>query len=302
MARFSPLVRDVTVITPTNIMEAVQALAESVDPVAVLAGGTDLMVQIEGSDWAYRPIVLNIAALSELRFIEADERDVKIGALSSYTDIIRSGLLHDEAPLLVEAARTVGAAQIQNRGTIGGNIMNASPAADLLPPLLALGAAAVLASSEGLRTLPLYSFFLGRRRTAAKPSELLVEIILPRRGEPTVDSFRKVGTRRAQSIAKVSLAGRARSIHKTASGAVVAEFTLAAGAVGPTPLRLFETERSLRGRPIDAHAVALARQVLNTEIQPIEDFRSNAAYRRLVAGNMLEDFLAAVVRTALNRA
>lgn len=297
MGRHPEIVRDVDVVVPTSLAHAVQILAESGPDIGIIAGGTDVMVQIEAGVWPLRPRLLNIRGLEELRFIRDDGDVVQIGALSSYTDLIDSPIVARHASLLKSSAETVGARQIQNRGTIGGNIMNASPAGDLLPPLLAVGASATLASLDGLRTVPLYSLFLGRKKTAAKPSELLIEVSFPKSSDGTVDYFRKVGTRRAQSIAKVSLAGRVTGLSRGAAHPKIGDVRLGIGAVAPTPLRLFETERVLRGNELNRATIERALRVMNSEIAPIDDIRSTAAYRRFVAGNLLDEFLRTVAAT-----
>ena len=279
--------------SPGTVAEAVQILSEVTEPVTILAGGTDLMVQIEQGRRAPSGIILDLSRLGELQRIGVEGERVRIGAMATCTDIGRSDVLRAEALMLVSAARTVGSPQIQNRATIGGNIMNASPAADLLPPLLALGAHVVLASNEGRRAVPLFSFFAGYRQPVAKASELLVEVVFQRAPEARVDYFRKVGPRRASSIAKVALAGRAFEVARPGGG-LAGGYRLGIASVAPICTRLFETERFLSGRTLDAKAVEEAVRILQTEISPRDDLRSSAAYRRFVAGNMLREFLRGV--------
>ncbi|MCB9834297.1 MAG: FAD binding domain-containing protein [Planctomycetes bacterium] len=290
---------EVEVLAPSSLREAVQVLAEVGAEAIPLAGGSDLMVAFRDVSKLPRGFVLDLLGLEpELRGIELVEDEVQIGALTTVDDILHSSLLAAEARPLVEAARCFGSTQIRNRATIGGNVMNGSPAADSLPALLALDARVTLLSSEGPRTVPLYSFYADYRRPVAKPSELLVSIRIARAPANPIESFRKVAARRAQAIAKVILAGRAWDVRAEEEGVRIGEIRLAAGSVGPTPMRLFETERILRSELLGPRLAAEAVAVLRSEITPIDDLRSTAAYRRLVAGRLLEDFLGSLLLQA----
>lgn len=241
----------------------------------VLAGGTDLMVFIElGS---VRPTaILDLWGCTELRGISTDGRT--LGALTTWSDVIA----HPELPeALRDCARTVGAPQIQNRGTLGGNIVNGSPAGDSLPMWLAMDAKFELASVRGVREVPASEFWLGYRKTALAPDELLTRIHLhPHAGDRL--HYRKVGTRLAQAISKVVLGGRLRVV-----GGIVTEARVALGSVAPTPIRAHHVEAALIGRPIDPSAAA----AVVDDIAPIDDIRSTAAYRRTVAANVIRAWL-----------
>ena len=221
---------------------------------------------------------LNLWHLDALRGIEARGQTLRIGALTTYTDLITSGVIRRRLPMLAAAAREVGGVQIQNRGTLGGNVANASPAGDTLPVLLAAETVVVLRSAAGTRRVPMTSFYTGYRQTAARPDEFIVHFeIPPVRGRQW---FRKVGTRAAQAIAKIVVAGvwdkaRARARPR-----------LAMGSVAPIPLRLPQTEQAL-GSGV---SLAEAQAILQREIAPIDDLRSTEAYRRQVAANLLEQF------------
>lgn len=241
----------------------------------VLAGGTDVMVSLELG--AIHPdVVIDLWPCAELRGISADGR--RIGALTTWTDIARSTL--PEA--LRACARTVGAPQIQNRGTVGGNIVNASPAGDSLPMWLATDAEFELASVRGTRRVPASEFWLAYRKTALGADELLTAVHLPDLSADRL-GYRKVGTRLAQAISKVVLAGRLR-----VQDGVVTEARVAFGSVAPIPVRARSVEAALVGRPVDVSAA----EAVVADIAPIDDIRSTAEYRRRVARNVLRTWLA----------
>ncbi len=210
-----------------------------------------------------------------------------LGALTTYTDIRRSPLCREHVPSLVEAAATIGAAQIQNRGTLGGNIANASPAGDTLPVLLAADAVFVLGSERGERDVPAADFWTAYRRTALAPDELLLRIRIPLATDREM-RFRKIGTRRAQSISKVVLAAAWRSdaVAVVPRGAW-RDVRVALGSVAATPIRARATEAALEGRAPTPETADLAAETLAGELSPIEDVRSTAEYRRLVAARVL---------------
>jgi len=216
---------------------------------------------------------LNLWRLDALRRIEVRGGVLSIGALATFTDLIRSPLVRDRIPILASAAREIGGVQIQNRGTIGGNVANASPAGDTLPVLAAADAVVVLRSHGATRRVPFPSFYTGYRASVRRPDELIAALEVPAlRGRPW---FRKVGTRAAQAISKVVLAG-VRSDRPR----------LALGSVAPTVVRLPETEAVLAA----GGSIGRARATLLSEIHPIDDIRSTADYRRTVAANLLEQF------------
>jgi CO/xanthine dehydrogenase FAD-binding subunit len=247
------------------------------------------MVALHG-DLDERPdSVIDLWRLEALRGIALDGDALTLGALTTYTAIRRSALCNEHLPVLVEAASTIGAAQIQNRGTIGGNAANASPAGDTLPILLAADASVVVGSVRGERTIPATAFWPAYRRTAMAPDELLLRIRIPL----TVGlemRFRKVGTRRAQSISKVVMALGWRDGQTAAAPYGVAPWTsvrLALGSVAATPIRATETEAVLEGRPPTPETADRATEALAAELHPIDDVRSTAEYRRVVAARVL---------------
>ena len=271
------------VVSPTTLSDALALRAEG--GWHPIAGGTDLMVQLE-ADMAEPPRrVLDLSRLDELRGVSYDGYEVSIGALTTYTELRFSPVISARLHALSEVAATVGAAQIQNRGTIGGNICNASPAGDTLPVLLAVDAVFECASSEGIREVPAREFWTGYRQTALRDDELLARIrFAVDRSRRT--RFRKVGTRAAQAISKVVLALSYRADEGTWR-----DVRVALGSVAPTRIRAPRTEAALEGtRPSRSRADEAAR-VLAEEISPIDDVRSTADYRRSVSGRVLHRLL-----------
>jgi CO/xanthine dehydrogenase FAD-binding subunit len=276
------------VVSPRSLGEAYGLLAEQRH--RALAGGTDLQVQLTGEIGPAPDRVLDLWRLDELRGIRTAGGFLELGALTTYTDLRRSPACHEHVPALVEAAATIGAAQIQNRGTIGGNVMNASPAGDTLPVLLALDATMVVGSTRGEREIAASDFWPAYRRTAARPDELLVRLRIPLVADRT-QRFRKVGTRRAQAISKVVVAAAWQGDAVDAAGAVRHHVRIALGSVAPTPIRMTAVEALLEARRWDGGLVDAAVAVLAASIAPIDDVRSTAAYRRAAAGRVVRRIL-----------
>jgi CO/xanthine dehydrogenase FAD-binding subunit len=270
--------------SPTRL-EAAYALLADADgpPWRPLAGGTDLMVQITGEIGEPPERVLDVWGLDELRGIAVEGAILVIGALTTYTELRRSPVVAEFIPALVEAAATIGAAQIQNRGTIGGNVINASPAGDTLPILLALGAEMVLGSAAGERSVAADAFWPSYRTPDRRHDELLLRIRVPLVTDRQV-RFRKIGTRRAQAISKVVMA-----LAWTAGrgGGAWTDVRLALGSVAATPVRAAATEATLEGASPSRETADAAAAALVGEIEPIDDVRSTADYRRAVAGRVL---------------
>ncbi len=270
--------------SPTRLEEAYALLADaSGAPWRPLAGGTDLMVQMTGGIGEPPERVLDIWAVNELRGIGVDADAIVIGALTTYTELRRSPVVAEFVPALVEAAATIGAAQIQNRGTLGGNVVNASPAGDTLPVLLALGAEMVLGSAHGERTVHADDFWPSYRTTARRDDELLVRVRIPLALGRQV-RFRKIGTRRAQAISKVVMA---IAWHSSADDGPWADVRLALGSVAATTVRARATEAAIEGKRPTRQTADAAVEALTAELEPIDDVRSTADYRRLVAGRVL---------------
>jgi CO/xanthine dehydrogenase FAD-binding subunit len=260
--------REVTYLRPRDLADAVRLYRET-PGCRPLAGGTDLMVMLHAG--ALRPepqALLDLWSLGELKGIRRVDGSIEIGAGESYTGIIGSAVVREHLPALVAAARTIGAAQIQNRGTLGGNLANASPAGDTLPVLLASDAIVV----TDRRTIPIDRFFTGYRKTALAPDELIVAVSFPTDGR--IVRFRKVGTRAAQAISKVVIA------------VSLAPARIAVGSVAEVPLRAPKAEAALAKGDIEAAVAAVGE-----DIRPVDDVRSTAVYRRTVTQNVLRDLL-----------
>lgn len=246
------------------------------EPCVPIAGCTDVLVELHFGTRkdAATQTFLDISRLAELRGIRRKDNNIEIGALTTYTDIQQSQDISQRVPMLAAAAREIGGIQIQNRGTIGGNVGNGSPAGDTLPVLAVADAIVVLRSATAERRVPFNQFYRGYRQSVRQPDELIVCIEIP--GMEGRQWFRKVGTRAAQAISKIVAAGVRGPAPR-----------FALGSVAPTVIRLPRTEEALQRNDMKR-----AQKMLSEEIAPIDDIRSNAAYRRQVAANLLAKFWA----------
>jgi len=272
-------------ISPATLSEALYVLARDEGKWKPFAGGTDLMVLLEAGKLPHENY-LNIWNLSELRGIEVSDSHVTLGALTTYTEVQEHAILRAEFPMLCQAASETGGLAIQNRGTLGGNIVNASPAADSPPALLVYEAELEFVSAAGSRTIPYRSFHTGYKQMNIRPEELLRSIRLPRTTKEMTHYYRKVGTRKAQAISKVCFAGLARL-----DGDQFVDVRIALGSVAPIPIRCGQTEGVLRNNGINPEILAAAKAALTAEIAPIDDLRSTRNYRLKVSLNLLEDFV-----------
>lgn len=264
---------DVTYLRPKDLEDAVQ-LFRTTPGCRPLAGGTDLMVMLHAGTVRPAPrVVLDVWSLPELKGVRRADGMLEIGAAESYTGIIGSAEVQAHLPALAAVARTIGAAQIQNRGTLGGNLANASPAGDTLPVLLAYDAIVV----TDRRALPIDQFFTGYRKTALEPDELIIAVRFPL-GRRV--AFRKVGTRAAQAISKVVMA------------VSTSPARIAIGSVAEVPLRARRAEGALERGDLEGAVAAVA-----GDIRPIDDVRSTAEYRRAVTQNVLRELLDANLGT-----
>ena len=270
------------VSSPRDLAGAYAVLAGGTQeaPVRPIAGGTDLMVTLTGELAPPPASLVDLWAVDALRGIAIDGDALSLGALTTYTDIRRSALCREHVPALVEAASTIGAAQIQNRGTLGGNIANASPAGDTLPVLLVGDAVIIVGSEQGEREVPAAEFWTGYRQTALAHDELILRIRIPLAADRET-RFRKVGTRRAQAISKVVMAVAWRG------DGTWRDVRVALGSVAATPIRATATEGALDGRAPNPETADRAAETLAGELAPIDDVRSTAEYRRLVAARVL---------------
>lgn len=270
---------------PATLPETLALLAREPGVWHPFAGGTDLMVLLESGKLPHKNY-LSIWNLTALQGIEESAEHITLGALTTYTDVQSNSILREEFPMLCQAASETGGLAIQNRGTLGGNIVNASPAADSPPALLAYNAEVELLSVRGSRWVPYQSFHTAYKQTIMQPDELLAHIRLPRLWPDLFHYYRKVGTRKAQAISKVCLAATARI-----NEGVVDVIRIALGSVAPVPLRCRKTEAVLQGAMLDDLAIDKALGELSREIVPIDDIRSTRNYRLKVSLNVLEEFL-----------
>lgn len=271
-----------------NLPAALATLERSRGAIQPLAGGTDLMVLLEAGKLPQKKF-LSIWKFCELKGVAVTPEHVTLGALTTYAEVLHNPILQKEFSLLCQAARETGGVATQNRGTLGGNIVNASPAADSPPALLAYDAQLEIISSRGTRWIAYHGFHTGYKKMDLGADELIRSIRLHRTGNGWREYYRKVGTRKAQAISKVCLAARAKveSDH-------IREIRIAIGSVAPIVLRCAETEKILHNHKLGKEAISAAKKTLAREIAPIDDIRSTAAYRLRVAQNLLEEFLLAL--------
>ena len=269
---------------PRTLAEALRLQAKEETRGKLLAGGTDLMVQWAAGVPAPERAT-SVWNLPELSAIEVFPDFIEIGAGVTHAFLRDCRQIHRHLPALIAAAATVGAAQIQARGTLGGNAANASPAGDTAPALLVTGGSVVLASLSGAREVPLAQFWTAYRQIAARPDEIIVAFRLPKRG-PAVERFRKIGTRRAQAISKVMAASRILVAQGRIQSAAIA-----LGSIAPTPVRLVEVEKFLAGKSLSPALIEEAEKLAQASVRPIADIRSSAEYRRWASGRLVRDAL-----------
>ena len=277
---------------PVSLSATLELLASEPGRWRAFAGGTDLMVLFEAGKLAHTQY-LSLWHLEELRGIAVGPGEITIGALTTYTDVLEHQLLGVEFPLLCRAASETGGVATQNRGTIAGNIANASPAADTPPALIVYDASLELISTRGTRVVPYDTFHTGYKQMNMRDDELIRSITLPRSAKRHAQAYRKVGTRRAQAISKVCFAGML-----SFDGGTVSDARFAFGSVAPTVVRARTAEVALRGCALDKPAIAAACQALALDIAPIGDIRSTERYRRHVAQSLLDEFLTANAASA----
>ena len=271
---------------PAHLFEAYERMAGQPPPVPIV-GGTDIMVRITGELGDIPARMLDLSRVDALKGITLGGDGLVLGAATTYTEIRRSALCRAHLPALVDAAATIGAAQIQNRGTLGGNIANASPAGDTLPILLAADARILVGGQRGEREIPAAEFFTGYRQTALAADELILHVTVPLPAGREI-RFRKVGTRRAQAISKVVLALAWRA---GAPAYGWSDVRVALGSGAATPIRAAATEAVLEGAMPIPEVADLAAETLAGELEPIDDVRSTAEYRRMVAARVLHRLL-----------
>lgn len=273
---------------PQSLDEALGILQQG--EVTILAGGTDLMPQTKAGRIAFKPTLMNIGRIAGLKGVSLDGAYLRIGALTTISELLRDPLVVQHAPVLAEACDQFASDQIRNAGTLGGNINNASPAGDTLVPLIVLDAEVELASkpngSVTTRRLPLAEFFTGPGRTKRGANELLTAVRVPLPQAGHVARFYKFGTRPALDISTISI-----GIAGIKRDGALTDIRVAFGAVAPTPVRAPRTEAALEGRPLDAEAIAAGADTARDEVSPIDDVRATAWYRKELIHNMTKRML-----------
>ncbi len=266
-------IRPFEYIKPGNVEEALALLETKKVEARVIAGGSEIVIYLK-----YRQInpkyIIDISDLTELKFIENDEGFLKIGPLITHHTLENSTLIQEKAYILGEAANQIGTVQVRNMGTIGGNIVNASPAADTATPLLALGAKLKLMNASRERVIPIESFFVHVKKTLLQSDELLTEIQIPHQPAKTGAAFMKVGRRAAHDLSIVNVATII-----TMDDGVCENIRIALGSVAPTPIRATKAEDYLQGKKMVDDIIEKASEIASEEISPISDIRTSAEYR-----------------------
>ena len=277
-------------VTARDSRHALALLAEHGASASILAGGTDLLVELKSASHTPQ-VIVDISRAEDMKSIAITGEGLSIGALVTHTEIMRSPLICGMFPALVDAAHTIGAVQTRNLGTLGGNLVTGVPSMDSGPTLIALDARVTVAGAAGRRQIPLTEFFIGPRKTILKPGELLVEIIIPKRNLGKPAHFLKSGLRKGQALALVNAAA---SLWVDWDKHVFVAPRIALGAVAPTVIRILQAEAYLEGRSITPEAMTEAGRIAAGEAKPISDFRASAGYRR--------DLIAVLTRRALENA
>lgn len=273
-------------LCPQSLAEVLELLGQKDKSTVLIAGGTDLMPQWKSGHLAYPGRVISLLALGDLKEITEKDDLIEIGAAVTHSELMSSPLIKKHLPLLAQAAGTVGAVQIQMRGTIGGSIANASPAGDLGPSILVYDGLVNLVSKDGKREVAFSDFFKGYKEIDLKDSELIKSFTLSKAKAGEVAVFRKLGLRKAQAISKVMCA-----IRYLKDGDHVSSFAIGFGSVGPIPLRLAKFEEWINGRDLSTLSAAEIEEKIAEEISPIDDIRSTGEYRSWVSGRIVSDIL-----------
>ncbi len=265
-------------IVPSTVDEAITILSERQDRVRILAGGTDILVEMKCADRGIKTLI-KINRLSELNFITHNcETGLAIGALTTIRTVANSPDIKHSYQLMTDATRDFANIQIMNMGTIGGNVCNASPAGDFLPCLLAMNADVVLRSSAEQRVVKLSEFFTGPRKSQIRAGEIVVAITSPTLSTLHSSAFVRF-TRTAEDLAKVSAA-----VVLSVEDGKFSDIRIALGSVAPTPIRVYEAEHFLMGQEITDAVFSKAAKIVQAGIKPISDFRSTADYRTDIIG------------------
>jgi CO/xanthine dehydrogenase FAD-binding subunit len=268
---------------PSKLKELMRLLARFGDKGKIIAGGTDLVLQLKSREIPSPQYIFDIENIDELNYIKDEREVIRIGAILKHYKLQSSSVIDEKLPLLKEAIDQLGTPQIRNVGTIGGNLCNASPAADASLPLMVLGAQLKIVSTGGERKIPIEKFFKSVKKTTLKNSELLTEILIPRQTNEYGGAFMKIGRRNGHDISLVNGA-----VMLKLSNGRIEDLCIALGSVGPTPMRALKTETFLKGKEYSEENVRKASAISSSEIRPISDVRASAEYRRQVVESLVE--------------
>ena len=277
-------VSEIDMFSPSSIEECLYFIHDNERHVRIIAGGTDAVVRMKDGAWI-PDIWINIKQLENLRYIREEKNGIHIGPLTTHTDIVHSELLQEKADVLVGASREVGAIQLQNMGTVGGNLGTASPAGDTIPALFVLDAQIELSSFRDKRVIPISEFFTGPGRTVQEQDEMITNIIIQPQAENEIGIFEKLGPRKAQSIAIVNVA---ISLKMGSNPRECLGGKIAFGSVAPTIIRSRKCEKMLALGPLETIAIQDIAGAAWKEVMPISDGRASAKYRRSMASALLE--------------
>jgi len=273
---------EIDVISPHTLADALTLLHQHKNGVRIIAGGSDVIVQLRDGNLKTEKL-LNIRSIRELRFIKETNGRIHIGSLSTYSDIVNSRYTREHAWILADAARQIGATQLQNTATIGGNLGNASPAADSLPPLYALGATVVTRSKSSRNEMPIEKFFIGYRKIALNTDELIEEVSFDGLKRSDAGAYVKLGLREANAISIVDVAVALRGKRNNSFDDV----KIALGAVAPTIIRAQSCEEALKAKRLTKRVLREAAELASQEVSPISDIRGSAEYRRKVVNSLV---------------
>lgn len=285
------LYSEISVRRPDSYRQALELLAEEGKNAKLLAGGTDLMIQLRSGQVTQKRLI-DISRLDELKYVRVHENVIHIGALTTLSQCVSSPIVQKYAPILLEAVTAMGSFQTRNIGTIGGNIANASPAGDTIPPLYVLDGRIVMTSANGERTVSLTRFFRGPGNTVLTPCEMVKEILVRPMKPDEIGFFRKVGLRGAHAI---SLASVAAWLKRGRSDSVFTDARIALGAVGPTVMRPKSSETLVKEAPLTKDRLTLIADKAASECTPISDVRATAAYRRAIVAALVYQGLSEVL-------
>lgn len=266
--------------SPKKVNELIELVTKHQSEAAIIAGCTDIIVK--NNFFENKNVIIDITSVEELKGIQDIGNKTRLGACVTFANLLNSDLIKNQHKALYEAARVYGSVQIRNRGTVAGNIINASPAADSIPPLMVANAELVLVSKSGEEKVNIRDFFVGPGKTTLKPGQILAFIDIEKDTSDTITFYRKIGTRKALSIAKASVAFKA-----TKANGKLSNVSLAYGSVGPTVIYSKEAQKYLEGKDLNNESIDEASRLAFNEVSPIDDIRSTGEYRRLVIKNVV---------------